>query len=152
MAFIFSAKDFSKLTLKELHEIFRVRCQVFTVEQKILCIDPDDTDFTSVHCFLTDDTTKKMVAYARVYFEKSDDTTLHIGRVLTVEHGRGLGKILMEKILDYAEKNFRFEKFFLHAQSYATGFYEKVGFEICSEEFLEENIPHKAMQKFLKKK
>ncbi|MCF0168739.1 MAG: GNAT family N-acetyltransferase [Bacteroidales bacterium] len=33
----------------------------------------------------------------------------------------------------------------LHSQSYATGFYEKFGFRISSEEFLEDGIPHSEM-------
>ena len=34
----------------------------------------------------------------------------------------------------------------IDAQSYATGFYEKVGFEVCSDEFLIDGIKHKKMR------
>ena len=33
----------------------------------------------------------------------------------------------------------------IHAQAYAVGFYEKVGFRISSEQFLEDGIPHYEM-------
>lgn len=32
------------------------------------------------------------------------------------------------------------------AQCYVTGFYERAGFQICSEEFLEDDIPHVEMR------
>ena len=35
---------------------------------------------------------------------------------------------------------------YVNAQSQAVGFYEKMGFVVTSEEFLEEGIPHKAMR------
>lgn len=33
----------------------------------------------------------------------------------------------------------------MEAQSYAIGFYEKEGFKVCSEEFLEDGIPNVEM-------
>ena len=37
------------------------------------------------------------------------------------------------------------KKIYIEAQCYATGFYEREGFKICSEEFLKDGIPHVAM-------
>ena len=37
------------------------------------------------------------------------------------------------------------KQIYLEAQSYATGFYEKEGFTVVGEEFLEDGIPHKPM-------
>ena len=37
------------------------------------------------------------------------------------------------------------EQIYIEAQCYATGFYEREGFRICSEEFLEDGIPHVQM-------
>ena len=34
---------------------------------------------------------------------------------------------------------------FYEAQTYAIGFYEKTGFTVCGEEFLEDGIPHVPM-------
>lgn len=41
------------------------------------------------------------------------------------------------------------EKIFIEAQCYATGYYVREGFEICSEEFLEDGIPHVEMELIL---
>lgn len=34
---------------------------------------------------------------------------------------------------------------YIEAQCYATGYYEREGFEVCSDEFLEDGIPHVQM-------
>ena len=38
---------------------------------------------------------------------------------------------------------------YIEAQCYAVGYYEKVGFEVCSDEFLEDGIPHVQMKLLL---
>ena len=38
------------------------------------------------------------------------------------------------------------EKIYINSQKHAIGFYEKFGFEVTSEEFLEAGIPHKSME------
>ncbi|MFK5892208.1 MAG: GNAT family N-acetyltransferase, partial [Pseudomonadota bacterium] len=38
---------------------------------------------------------------------------------------------------------------YLHAQTTAVPFYEKQGFKICSEKFMDADIPHKSMKKDL---
>ena len=40
-----------------------------------------------------------------------------------------------------------FEKIVLNAQSYAIPFYEKIGYIITSPEFMDADIPHRAMEK-----
>jgi predicted GNAT family N-acyltransferase len=37
----------------------------------------------------------------------------------------------------------------MHARKSAVGFYEKLGYHIASEEFMEVNIPHYMMEKML---
>jgi predicted GNAT family N-acyltransferase len=43
----------------------------------------------------------------------------------------------------------KFSTLCMHARQSAIGFYEKLGYTICSETFLEVNIPHVAMEKKL---
>ena len=40
------------------------------------------------------------------------------------------------------------EKIYIEAQCYAIGFYEKFGFQVTSEEFLEDGIPHVEMIRY----
>ena len=67
----------------------------------------------------------------------------HIGRVAVLKDWRGLkvGAALMQATIAEAERR-GLQRQFLTAQVHATAFYERLGFEIVSEEFLEAGIPH----------
>ena len=70
---------------------------------------------------------------------------VQMGRVLTLTHGTGLGgKLLKEGIAQIKEK-WNPSSIYIEAQCYATGFYEREGFVISSDEFLEDDIPHVKM-------
>ena len=140
---LFTVKKFNELTTSELYEILKVRSAVFLLEQNIVCQDMDDVDYDSIHFFICDN--KKVLAYLRAYYV--DKNTLQIGRVLTLNHGKGIGRLLMEKTLDYIKTNVKCEKIVLHSQTHAIGFYEKFGFKTVSEEFMEEGVPHVTMEK-----
>ncbi|MDN5484846.1 MAG: GNAT family N-acetyltransferase, partial [Pseudomonas sp.] len=66
-----------------------------------------------------------------------------IGRVSVLKDWRGLkvGDKLMEAVIGVAEKRGQTRQF-LSAQVYAAPFYERLGFRIVSDEFLEVGIPH----------
>ena len=138
----FCAKFFSELTLSELYEIVRARTEVFLMEQKIICRDFDGEDYNCLHCFITDN--GKVLAYLRA-FKKNN--TVKIGRVLSVKHGVGLGRELMQKSTLAIKDKFSCNKIMLHAQKHAQGFYEKLGYETTSPDFLEEGIVHVAMER-----
>jgi N-acetylglutamate synthase-like GNAT family acetyltransferase len=62
--------------------------------------------------------------------------------------GKGIGR----DIIAFAEKEARrngFETLVMHARKTATGFYEKLGYEIHGNEFSEVGIPHYEMKKKL---
>lgn len=67
----------------------------------------------------------------------------HIGRVAVLKdwRGSGVGALLMKAAIEKAEQNGLSQQF-LTAQVHATPFYERLGFKVVSEEFLEAGIPH----------
>ena len=137
----FHTKRFDELTTRELYEILKARSEIFLLEQGIVCQDLDDVDYTSIHCFIEDD--DKLVAYLRAY---TDDEGTKIGRVLTMTHGVWFGRLLMEKSIPVVTRQFNTDRIILHAQTQAQGFYEKLGFSVISNEFLEEGVPHVTME------
>lgn len=141
----FVAKKFSELTLDELYEILKSRAEIFLLEQNIICQDLDDVDKESLHCFIFDN--RRVIAYLRAY--KSGDNEVTIGRVLTLEHKKGLGSELMNKSISEIEKYFGTNKICVHAQKQALKFYEKMGFSVVSDEYLEEGIIHISMEKYI---
>ncbi|WP_423801520.1 GNAT family N-acetyltransferase [Neobacillus sp. SAB-20_R2A] len=73
-----------------------------------------------------------------------------VERICVLKEARniGAGKAIMETIESHArEKDFR--KLKLNAQTHAIPFYEKLGYEVVSEEFMDAGIPHKTMVKNL---
>ena len=134
-------KTFDELNTRELYEILRVRAAVFVVEQECAYQDVDGIDPKAVHAFLQDE--NGVQAYLRV-FEK-DERTAQMGRMLTVERGAGLGARLLKEGIRVAREVLKKDTLYIEAQSYATGFYEREGFKVTSEEFLEDGIPHVKM-------
>ncbi len=138
----FIAKEFTELSLVELYEIIKSRAEIFLLEQNIICQDLDDTDYKSIHCFFYDG--KRVTAYLRAFCSDKDVVT--VGRVLTLEHGKGLGSELMKRSIEEIQKRFMCKKISIHAQKQAVGFYKKLGFSIVSDEFLEEDVIHVTME------
>ena len=135
-------KSFDQLNTRELYEILRVRAAVFVVEQECAYQDVDGIDPRAVHAFLRDEAGIK--AYLRVF--ERDKRTAQIGRMLTVERGAGLGGTLLKEGVRIARDVLNKDALYIEAQTYATGFYEREGFKVTSEEFLEDGIPHVEME------
>ena len=136
-----TAKHFSQLTTLELYEILRARAAVFVVEQNCVYQDVDNKDLESIHICLRKE--GRLVAYMRGFLRAG--SLVQVGRVLTLERGAGYGAILFAEGLSILKEVYHPEGFFLEAQVYAKGFYERFGFQVCSEEFLEDGIPHVQM-------
>ena len=137
-------KKFDELTTTELYEILKARAEIFIMEQNINYQDMDDIDYKSVHCFIQEG--NKVIAYLRAFYKSEDKSVVKIGRVLTLEHGKGVGRILLEAGLPAIREKMPCDKIYIEAQKHAIGFYEKFGFVITSGEFLEEGIIHVAME------
>lgn len=68
--------------------------------------------------------------------------------VLNNLQGKGIGRALMQ----FAENIARdrgYQKITMHARKTAVGFYEKLGYRVCGQEFEEVTIPHYVMEKLL---
>ena len=134
-------KTFDQLTTRELYEILKTRAAVFIVEQNCAYQDLDDIDFKSTHLMLYSD--GELVAYSRVF--KDDESDLwHIGRVLTTQRNKHFGLRIMEEAIRVA-KEMDAQLIEIEAQSYAIGFYEQLGFEVSSDEFLLDGNLHRHM-------
>ena len=141
------AKYFEELTALELYEILRARAEIFVVEQNCVYQDLDGTDYRSLHIYFEEK--GKVLAYLRAFKKTDMKNTVQMGRVLSIEHGIGLGgKILIEG-LELIREKMNPDCIYIEAQCYAVGYYEKVGFKVCSEEFLEDGIPHVQMKLML---
>ena len=141
----FVSKFFDQLTAAEIYEILKARTKIFIVEQNCPYQDSDGTDYDSLHVFYEQE--GEILAYLRA-FEKEKGVA-QVGRVLTIEHGKGLGGKLLKAGLEQVKEKYAPQQIYIEAQCYATGFYEREGFKICSDVFLEDGIPHVKMELIL---
>ena len=121
---------------KDIADLRRIREAVFINEQQVppeLEWDSDDADAVHFLAYEGD----YAIGTARLLLDG------HIGRVSVLKDWRGLkvGDALMNAAVSEAEKR-GLKQQMLSAQVHASAFYERLGFNIVSEEFLEAGIPH----------
>ena len=137
-------RHFDELTNDELYEILRAREAVFVVEQNCPYFDIDGKDKYSYHFFIKRDD-GSIAACLRVFMRDIGTNTAQIGRVVTTERGCGLGGMILHAGTVFARDVMKADGIYLEAQCYAIGYYAKEGFEVISDEFLEDGIPHVKM-------
>lgn len=133
-------------TDKEREDAFRVRMTVFVEEQKVPPEEELDAhDETAIHFISYHD--EEAVAASRLRFVKEYGKLERIC-VLKPYRGRDIGKqIIHEMEATILEKGYKKAK--LNAQTHAQAFYQKLGYETISGEFMDAGIPHVTMTKTL---
>ena len=133
---------FSALDAPTAYAVWRLRQDVFVVEQQ--CPYPDldgrDDEPGTRHVVLRED--GEVVGYARVL---DDGDVWRIGRVVLARsaRGRGLADVLMEEALRSCPDR----DVVLDAQAPLVVWYVSLGFSVDGEEFLEDGIPHVPMRR-----
>lgn len=132
-------KHYKDLTTDELFAIFYARSKVFVTEQKITEeVDLDNHDKNCYHVWLEEN--KEVVSYLRII--DSGQNYAYIGRVASVIKGKGYASKLLKEATQFIKIDLQKEQVKLSAQSYVIPLYEKAGFKVVSEEYLDVNIPH----------
>lgn len=129
----------------EREDAFSVRRKVFVEEQGVpLSLELDDFDKTAVHFIVYSAETP--IGAGRI--REIGDNTGKVERVSILEEYRGkhLGNLIMRALEEHAKVT-GMTKVILNAQSYAVPFYEKLGYVVTSPEFMDADIPHRAMEK-----
>lgn len=133
-----------------VEDAFEVRRAVFVEEQDVPEeLEWDEYEDVATHFVAYDDGEPVGAARFRAY-DLDGDRVCKVERVAVLEAARGedWGRRLMESLEAVAEDE-GFDRFFLHAQTSARAFYEKLGYEQVGGEFLEADIPHVKMVKSL---
>jgi len=127
--------------LEEEQAIRHVRDSVFVKEQGVPNEDEyDDKDNVCVHAIAWDE--GRPVGTGRL----SRDGRIGRIAVLKQVRGKGLAKAIILALEQHARKC-GLRQLWAHAQVQALGFYEKVGYRADGDEFMEDGIPHKRIQK-----
>lgn len=142
-------KDFDSLTPAELYSILQLRAQVFVVEQNCPYLDEDDKDQQSFH--LMGWKGNLLAAYTRILPPGLAFDEASIGRVVTSPkaRGEGIGRTLMTESINRLYNLYGKVPIEIGAQLYLKKFYESLGFHQTSEVYLEDNIEHIEMRKWV---
>ncbi|WP_016838475.1 GNAT family N-acetyltransferase [Ureibacillus thermosphaericus] len=135
-------------TEEQLEKAFSIRKEVFVEEQGVpMESEIDEYDNLLSPCehllIVVDD---KPVGAGRIRFV---DGFGKLERICVLQPYRKIciGKLIVQELEKIAKEK-DCQKVKLHAQSHAKVFYEKLGYIINSDEFLEEGIPHYLMVKY----
>ncbi len=137
---------FADLTPREVHDLYRLRADVFVVEQNCVFQDVDGADPDSFH--LLGYSGPELVAYARLVPAGLKFDEPSIGRVTTSQsiRGTGMGRVLMAEAMRRAGELWPGQPIRIGAQAHLEGFYNEFGFAKSSEPYDEDGILHIEMQ------
>ncbi|WP_432357744.1 GNAT family N-acetyltransferase [Sporosarcina sp. UB5] len=130
---------------REREDAYDVRKKVFVEEQGVpISLEIDEYDKTAAHFIVYND--EKPIGAGRIREIGPGIGKVERVCVLKELRGKHLGNLIMHELEKYA-KLVGMTKVVLNAQSYAVPFYEKLGYSVTSPEFMDADIPHRAMEK-----
>lgn len=135
-----SVRTFDELDCRAAYALWRLRQQVFVVEQQSPYPDLDGRDLEPATRHVLAHEEAELVACLRVL---DDGTHARIGRVAVTPaaRGRGLARELMAAALaEIGDREIR-----LDAQTGLTEWYAIYGFEVSGPEFVEDGVAHRPM-------
>nr|WP_327796073.1 DNA-deoxyinosine glycosylase [Tetragenococcus halophilus] len=127
---------------------FYLRYQVFVVEQQIKPYLEFDEQTNACNNYFV--TFKHKEALATIRYETIDNNTISPDRFCVAKkaRGQGIGSNLLKTFeIKAIRQGYQFSQ--LTAEKQAVGFYQKNGYQIISQEFLEDGLPCVKMQKTL---
>ena len=141
----FKTVEIDDLTPRQLQAIYKLRVQIFVVEQNCAYQDVDETDLTATHLLGTNEQ-GQLVAYARLMREPNNQA--RFGRIVVSAAARGNGN--GQDLIRHAIQGIRqlwpaTNQINIQAQHYLDRFYRSFGFTPVSSVYLEDGIPHQDM-------
>jgi len=132
---------FEELTNQDLHDIFRLRVDIFVVEQNCPYGEIDGKDPQSLHLLYKKN--GEIVAYARILPPGVSYDEPSIGRVIVAKQHRktGLAHELLAQAVKVARANYH-QPIKIGAQAHLEKYYARAGFVKTSAVYLEDGIPH----------
>lgn len=132
-------KSFDELTNRELYDIYKLRSDVFIVEQQCAYPEVDEYDLSAIHVMNYQD--NQLSAYCRLIETLNQ---VKLGRVVVnaAFRKKGLGRALVSKGIEELQERYSNKPIFAQAQAYLFDFYSSFGFKQASNEYIEDGIAH----------
>lgn len=137
-----TCQAFDALSPRALHDLMRLRSEVFVVEQQCLFLDLDGADPACWH--LCGERDGRLLAYARLVPAGLKFREASIGRVVSdpAQRGSGLGHALMAQAVRELQALWGERPIRIGAQAHLEPFYRAHGFVADGAPYDEDGIPH----------
>ncbi|MGM0619710.1 MAG: GNAT family N-acetyltransferase [Bacteroidota bacterium] len=141
----FEFKHFNELSNLELYELLQLRAEIFVVEQTCIYNDLDGLDKEATHLIVKNE--DEIIATSRLLKPGTRFPDFSIGRVVVKKEQRGkqLGKRMMEIAIQFMLTEWETKTIKVSAQKYLERFYKNLEFDIFTNDYLEDGIPHVGM-------
>lgn len=140
-----STTDLSSTIYKDA---LTIRKTVFVQEQHVdESLEIDDLEDKALH--IVGYANNQACCTARLIEKENGLIKIQRVAVLKEFRNKGIGLLLLQEIERLAREFFEASKLLLDSQNHAIPFYEKSGFTVYGDGFLDANIPHHHMEKVL---
>lgn len=141
-ALVWRTCTFAELDARSLHDILRLRVDVFVVEQDCPYPELDGLDFDALHV-TGHGPDGALVAYSRILPPDAEDFP-HVGRVVVerTQRGKGIGERLMRETMEVLRRQYGDMRSMVAAQAHLQRFYQRFGYVRRGGEYLLDGIPH----------
>ena len=132
---------------KEYQQMIKLRDDILR-KPLGLCFDQQEIEAEKDNMLIAAFEEERILGCCMLVEEQPGTVRLRQMAVLNDLQGKGIGRALM----NFAENIARdrgYDIISMHARKNAIGFYEKMGYKVCSDEFTEITIPHYVMEKKL---
>ncbi len=142
-ALTYSILPFSKLSVMQLHDLLRLRVDIFVVEQQCPYPEIDGKDPECFH-LLGSNVNGELLAAARIAPPGLIYNQASVGRVVVRQDARGHrhGRELMEEAMAFCQNELKSNSIKLAAQHYLEKFYQSLGFVTISDIYPWDGIDH----------
>ena len=133
---------FEDLNARQLHDILKLRQDVFIIEQDCMYTDIDGNDPHALHLIGYQE--HQLIAYARIFEPGKKYTEASVGRIVIGADARnlGLGKVLVKRANDYCDRMYSNEGIRIEAQAHLIGFYSELGYRTVGDIYGVDGIEH----------
>jgi ElaA protein len=134
---------FGDLTGRDVHDLLKLRQDIFVLEQASLYADIDGKDPAALHYLIRGSDSGSLLGAIRLFADAAAKRA-RIGRVVIAREarGRGLGRLMMQAGIDRAEDLVPGCEIHMSAQAHLEGFYGSLGFRTVTDVYVEDGIDH----------
>ncbi len=135
-------KNWQELSVDELHQAYKLRTDVFVVEQGCAYPEVDSHDPHCQHLFAWEDS--RLVAYSRICPSDTVYPEPSLGRIVIPQSHRrtGIGRELMSRSLEILQARYPNEIIKIQAQHYLEAFYTSFGFKTITKPYPDVMVMH----------